>query len=374
MKLTTKTILYYLLVSLPLLAISMVAGYYLVGYELHDATDEALEKDMLRAEKIIETQHPKSTFYLSADSLSNITIGGAFSEGDEITDSVIYDHYEEEYLPYRILRNHVSEEGSNYTITIAKPTLEHDDLMEGLLMAFSLLVGFLLVAFFILNWMLSRTLWKPFYQTLEKLHTYDLKKDSGISFNKTSTKEFNNLNQSLQEMIHKIETDFIQQKEFTENASHEMQTPLAVIKANVSLLMQSGNMKAEEMEQLQAIDNTTKKLASLNKSLILLTKIENNQFRDRIRIDLSVVLNKVIANYEEVIEAKNIRLKTQLAHSISTLMDPILADILLSNLLQNAIRHNSHSGSITIASENNSLIISNTGEPLKVNPADLFVR
>ena len=130
-----------------------------------------------------------------------------------------------------------------------------------------------MLAFLAVNWLLSKTLWKPFYKTINTLNEYDLKNYSHSKFNTSNTREFDQLNSTLNKMTKKIYNDFLQQKEFTENASHEMQTPLAIIKANISLLMQSPNLKEEEMEQLQAIDNTTKKLASLNKALLLLVKI-----------------------------------------------------------------------------------------------------
>ena len=147
-----------------------------------------------------------------------------------------------------------------------KSTLEKEDLLESLFSSFILIIIFLILAFFIVNWWIAKKLWSPFYSTLSKLEAYDIKQHHTYGFDSSSTKEFDQLNKVLNTMTDKLYSDFLQQKEFTENASHEMQTPLAVVKANLSLLMQSPNLREEEMNHLQSIENTIKKLTALNKA------------------------------------------------------------------------------------------------------------
>jgi signal transduction histidine kinase len=175
-------------------------------------------------------------------------------------------------------------------------------------------------------------------------------------------------------MTDKIQLDFKQQKEFIENASHEMQTPLAVIKANVSLLTQSQNMKEEEMDQLQVIDNTTKRLAALNKALILLSKIENNQFEKLETIKLNEIVQKALDNFSEQIQVKRLELELDFQNELSVCMNDVLADILISNLLQNAIRYTKPGGRIKIDVLGNIFSISNSGEQLPFDSNDLFMR
>ena len=175
-------------------------------------------------------------------------------------------------------------------------------------------------------------------------------------------------------MTDKIHIDYLQQKEFTENASHEMQTPLAVIKANLTQLMQSTTLSESDMNNLQTIENTTKKMASLNKALILLSKIENNQFKENELISVNKIINKVINNFADLIEVKNIKLNLNLKDDLQLTINPTLAEILLSNLVQNAIRHNVNGGIINIDLMQNKLIISNSGEALTINSNGLFTR
>lgn len=341
---------------------------------MEDATEEALWKEKLNAEKLIEGGAVDFILYLSTDSLSKVVETTTVTTGDVYKDSVIYDRFEEEDLPYRILESNMSANGKSYLIFIARTTLEHDDLMESLLKAFGLLLGFLLLTFFALNWILSKTLWKPFYKTLNELKKYDLHANTVVALESTSTKEFKQLNQSLNEMMEKIQSDFQQQKEFTENAAHEMQTPLAVIKANIGLLMQSPNLKQEEMEQLQSIDNTARKMSSLNKALILLAKIENNQFKENVKLSAKEIVSKVLQHYEDALSGKEISVENNITTDINFKLNPALADVLITNLVQNAIRHNFKGGKIRIETKVNSLIISNTGEPLNIKAEDLFVR
>ena len=246
--------------------------------------------------------------------------------------------------------------------------------MEGLLSAFGILVSFLVCAFFIVNWLLSKTLWKPFYKTLAELNNYDIKRHEHYRFEATTTNEFNQLNVALNKMTEKIYSDFLQQKEFTENASHEMQTPLAVVKANISLLMQSPNLKEDEMNQLQTVENTIKKLSTLNKTLLLLTKIENNQFQENSIVNLKETIAKVLGNYSDLIGAKQIQLEINLESDLKIKANPLLADILVSNLFQNAIRHNHEGGRIIVSIIGNTMQILNSGEPLTIDKEDLFTR
>lgn len=374
MKLISKTILYYLLISLPLLIIAGFLSYFLIRSELRDGTDETLYHEKSNAEKTISSLVEPNIIYLSSDSLSYIKPSIITFTNTILSDTSVLDKTEEEYIPYRKLSSSYNYKGNTFNITICKTTLEEEELLEGLLSAFALIVLFLLAAFFIVNWLLSKTLWKPFYKTLSGLNNYDIKKHEPYVFESASTSEFNQLNNALNKMTDKIYSDFKQQKEFTENASHEMQTPLAIVKANISLLMQSPNLKEEEMNQLQSIENTLKKLSSLNKTLLLLTKIENNQFNENVKINLIDIVQKTINNYSDLIEAKEIELETNFSNDFEINMNPALADILISNLLQNAIRHNHKGGKISITINGSVFSIKNTGESLKINEGDLFVR
>ena len=373
MKLLHKTILYYLLISLPLLCIAGVCSYLVINSELEEGLDESLVRDRANAVIIINSFTSSRSLKFGVDSLSSIEIITNGKNGDVYADTSIYDKREKKFITYRVFTSHYDRDHTHYRIRILKPTLEKDELMEGLFSSFALIIGFLIIAFFIVNWLLAKTLWKPFYKTLSELDEYDIKKNR-LDLDVAGTKEFNMLNTALNAMSRKIYSDFTQQKEFTENASHEMQTPLAVIKANISLLMQSANMKEEEMNQLQSIENTIKKLSALNKALILLTKIENKQFPENLALDLKDVLNKALNNYSDLFQAKNINPEINLEQNLPININPVLAEILVSNLIQNAIRHNKQNGKIIISISEKTFSIANSGEELMIAKEDLFKR
>lgn len=374
MKLISKTLLNFLLISLPLLIIAGFFSYYLIKSELRDGTEEELSKEKAYAEKLIQTFKTPQTVYLTLDSLSFIQPFKGISFKSSYTDTLIYDIVENENVGYRKLNSYYAFNGNEYKIILLKTTMQEDELLEGIFSAFTIIIIFLMVAFFIVNWLLSKALWKPFYNTLSKLNTYDIKNHEQQQFLKTNTLEFQQLNTALTKMTDKIHIDYLQQKEFTENASHEMQTPLAVIKANLTQLMQSTTLSESDMNNLQTIENTTKKMASLNKALILLSKIENNQFKENELISINKIINKVVNNFADLIEVKNIKLNLNLKEDLQITINPTLAEILLSNLVQNAIRHNVNRGIMNIELIQNKLIISNSGEALTINSNELFTR
>ncbi len=374
MKLISKTLVYYLLISLPLLVIAGVFSYQLIQHELRDGTDESLQKEKAYAEDLIKTFREPHSIFLSTDSLSMLTPIKSGKKNDVYANVSIYDKTEQEYVNYRVLKSYFYYNDQTYLITISKTTLEEDELMEGLFSAFGLIISFLVIGFLLVNWLLSKIIWKPFYKTLNDLNSYEIKNHEQRHFETANTLEFNQLNDALNKMTEKIYTDFSQQKEFTENASHEMQTPLAVIKAHLDLLIQSPHLQEEEMNHLQAIENTTKKLASLNKALILLSKIDNNQFKESGSISFRTVIDKVANQCSDAILSKKISLEVIADNDVTISMNAALADILISNLLQNAIRHNIEGGEISIHLNQHVLYISNSGMPLTIDPKDLFVR
>lgn len=374
MKLINKTISFYLLISIPLLCLAGLFAYYSIQSELNDATKESLIQDAVFAESMIEADSSISFKFIGLDSLTTIMIVPNQKEYQLFSDTMIYSNYEREIIPYKVLKDCLKYKGKSYLVTIYKMTLEEEELMEGLFSSFLLIIAFLLLAFFVVNWWLSKKLWQPFYHTLSQLNEYDIKQHDTCQFDKSSISEFNQLNAALSSMTNKLYNDFLIQKEFTENASHEMQTPLAVLKANLSLLFQSSNLKEEEMNQLLSIENTVKKLTALNKALILLSKIENHQFNESVDVNVNDKIRLIIKHHQDFIDNKNITLETKFENVLISSCNATLADVLMTNLLQNAIKHNHSGGNIHILVVDKKLVISNTGEPLFVPEDQLFVR
>jgi signal transduction histidine kinase len=232
----------------------------------------------------------------------------------------------------------------------------------------------LFLIFFFINWWVTRTLWKPFYQTVESLKSFRANSDERPSFQTTAIKEFSELNKSVQAMMDKMIADFNSQKQFTENASHEMQTPLAVIRTKMDLLIQSENLGKKETDLILSIDDACTKLGRLNKSLLLLTKIENRQFKESEKVWLNGVLKNALELFSEHIAFKNIHLTIDIDDDVFISINPDLSFMLISNLMQNAIRHNFKDGEVKIKLNKERLSISNTSCALPIISSKLFER
>jgi signal transduction histidine kinase len=374
MKLLTKTMLYYLVITVPLVIIAGVICYYSVRHEIKESTDDLLYKERSYVLKHLNTLLNGKDFYLSEDGSTLIKATASFTDKLAFSDTVIYDKIEDQEMDHRMMKTYATNNDKNYLITIIRPTFDDEEMVDGLMPGFILILAVLLLSVFVMSQLGTKILWKPFYITINKLKNYSPGGNSIVHFDRSSTLEFDKLNESLNKMTETIRRDFANQKQFTENASHEMQTPVSVIKAKLSLLMQSPRLNEKDMEHIAVIDNTLKRLAGLNNSLLLLSKIENRQFNKPKEIKLSEIAKSECEHYRDFLEVRNISLDLKLKTELVVNLDPELANILVGNLIQNAIRHNYDQGKIEMEIAEKELIIKNTGKPLKINVNDLYLR
>ena len=216
---------------------------------------------------------------------------------------------------------------------------------------------------------------RPFNLTLEQIQKFSLKdSDQKIVFPRSGVKEFKRLNQFLSEMTKKVQSDYRSLKEFSENASHEFQTPIAVIQSKLELLLGDESLTEQQIEQVSYIQNAIRRLSNLSNSLALLTKIDNNEFSNVSELDLSEILSGMLEEFRELMDLKQIETETDLSSGVKLEADKVLVEILLTNLINNAIRHNWEEGKIKLSLTNASLLISNSGPELSIKPDDLFRR
>lgn len=233
---------------------------------------------------------------------------------------------------------------------------------------FVLIVGGLLV----LNRRLSKSVWKPFRETLDQLKTFSLNNQTKIEFSKTDVSEFDELNQSLTKLIEHNVSVYKTQKEFTENASHELQTPLAILKNKLDILLQNQDLTEKQYQIAEEMNRALSRSSRINKNLLLLAKIENNQFENS-EIHLDELLNQSMEILQEHFEQKNISVNTEISSDVKVNGNIGLTEVLINNLILNAIRHTSTNGSITIKLNNSVFEVSNSGAE-KLNSDFLFKR
>lgn len=378
MKLLAKTSLYYLLFSIPILILSGFVCYYIITKEVQDGNNELLLNRSALVEQYLKKNDTVALQLITKSGEAQIKTISKFNPKavakSVFVDTLILDKKENELAPNRMITSNVSFRNNNYQIKIWRSTIEFDELVAGISYLLVFILFFLFLISMLINFWVSKTLWKPFYNTVTSLKEFRASYNELPNFGITSVKEFSDLNNSLNAMMEKMITDYNSQKRFTENASHEIQTPLAVIKSKIDLLIQSENMKDYEMKLIAGIDDACSKLISLNKSLLLLTKIENQQFKTTEKVSVEKIIDNSLLLFEEHIKGNRIVVLKNIEEDFLINMNPDLCLILINNLLQNAIRHNIEGGSIVIFIKATSLTIDNSGKAEPLNRALLFKR
>ena len=220
---------------------------------------------------------------------------------------------------------------------------------------------FLVLGFILINKRISARLWQPFYATLQKLRAFSLDKQQSITFDPANIAEFEELNQALSSLIESNLGVYKQQKEFTENASHELQTPIAIVQSKLDLLLQNQNLTQEQSSYIDEANQALARVSRINKNLLLLSKLENVQYARQESINLSELLSDTVLLFADYAEGKNIAINTILEPAVSTMGNKVLVEILLANLILNAIKHNLNHGTIQINLSSNRLVIANLG-------------
>ncbi|MES2382007.1 MAG: HAMP domain-containing sensor histidine kinase [Bacteroidota bacterium] len=361
-KLLHKTLRIYLIFSLLILIVTAPLFYYITEKLYIDDADEALE---LRKNEfmIYSFSHLKQTDIPTWNRFNrDIKIEPAKGlTKDTIFYSNYYDTLVAEHEPYREINFPITIEGKPYTYMARINLVEAEDLMESIALLFIIIITLLLGGLFIITKKLSINLWKPFYHTLNQIEQFEIDKLNQPELVTSNIEEFNRLNQSIEQLITKNISIYHNQREFIENAAHELQTPLAVFKAKIDTLMQLSDVTQVQFEILNSLNDTVARLNRLNKNLLLLSKIENDNYSNKQPISLNESIEKNIAFFTEQAKAKNIDLKLLLADSIDIKANPVLLEILISNLLLNAIKHNKANGQIIVVISNQTLIVFNTG-------------
>lgn len=278
-----------------------------------------------------------------------------------------------EFEKYRQLTAYETLQDIRYKIIARNSLVRNQDFIWVIVLSSFIIIILLLIGLWIFNTQISKKLWHPFYTNIDRLKNFSVQDQEPIELEDSNIDEFKELNESIQNLTHKLQSDFSSLKEFSENASHEMQTPLAIMQSKIELLLQSDNINKEQSDQLQSIYQAGKRLSKLNKTLLLLAKVENQQFSTKEEVSFKDLIEKQLENYEDFILNKSISVNKELSNHITS-TNTTLADTLISNLLSNAIKHNVSNGTISIVYTEEHLIFSNTGEPLKGNPEDLFNR
>lgn len=288
-------------------------------------------------------------------------------------DTVYNNVKEKEKEHGRAVSGSINLNGQNYKVTITESRESTEYLVTIIAIITLLLSVGLLVILFITNKYILNGLWKPFYKTLNRMKGFNVSESEVFELQASKVDEFNELNTVVQQMSSKVKSDFQNLKNFTENASHEMLTPLAVITSKLDTLIQDESIKPELYDQINDIYAATSKLSRLNQSLLLLVKIENNLIEDVEWVELDVLIKEKIRVFQDLLLTKEINVTEKLSPK-NVLVSKYLADILLNNLFSNAIRHNTSQGQLIITLTSNKLIFQNSGICRPLSEENIFER
>lgn len=367
MKLITKSSLTFISASVLFFLVGSIIMYFSVRTIFSsNLNDILLDKKTILEKQIepdnVERFYSNDVFVIKINSY----IPSSFS------DTVLIEN--RKYVLYRKIDFSYFNSGQYYKISVLEPQEKTDILVSKIvIMNVGLAFIFFLIVFFVNRHSVKNTL-KIFYRTISKLEQFNLNNNDELHLDSAQLFEIKKMNSVIQKMADTIRKDFELQKEYTENVSHELQTPLAVINSKVDELMQSDNLTKQQMEQLAILMETTNRLSKITQALIFLTKIDNRFYTKGSTFSVNQLLKEQLDLFEDSIHQKKINVTLNLLDTTHVYMDQYLAETMINNLLINAILHNNDSKEINISIENNCFTISNSGDELTFPSDKIFDR
>jgi len=370
MKFLNKINRNFFVLLIPVLMTISFAGYFVLrAIIINEAKENLLQKEIL-----IQQQIKKKGVFTNLYPLIEVQkINNKTIERSSFNEVFIYDEYEGEMEPYLEYSNQVVVNGLIYSVKIRQSVFENEDLILLLVLVLFILVFSAFMISFLLTKRTNKTIWQVFEQNLYEIENFSFKSKNKLSFQKSDIEEFDRLNKVINQLTNKLTSDYFILKEFTENASHEIQTPVSVVLLNLEELLQY-DLPEDIFQKIATSISALKRLSNLNQSLILLTKIENNQFDADKIISFKEIMNRKIHEFNTLFENLNLMVDFLVKQDFVVQMNEQLSEILINNLLSNAIKHNVQYGKIMISMDEYELKICNTGQEIKLNEENIFNR
>lgn len=369
MKLLEKYHRINLLATVSIFVLGGIAFYFALHYTLLEQVDEDLEIE----------QHEIINFVRLHDSLprpvevkdQQIIFEQTARPAKGETFRTIKNAIEDE--DFRELKFSVSAVGKWYDVRVSKSLEGTVDITRSVFLITFGTILLILIATFIINRTILKKLWQPFYRSLDVLQQFKIGNREALKFPLTGIDEFDFMNITLERSTEKALQDYDALKVFTETASHELQTPLAIIRSKLEVIMQGENIQENQFAALQGAIEALNKLSRMNQSLLLLTKIENEQFALKSIVSIDELLTKKIEQFRELWEDRHLAVHLDIK-AVTLPVNKELLEFLLNNLFSNATRHNYDHGEIFISLDVEKMSISNTGDKTPLSKTHLFQR
>lgn len=367
MKLLSYTYLKLALLLFLLMAVWGVLFYYAIIDEVVDETDDTLEnygeilmESALHDPSILETEGSLMSFY----KFTPISEEEGRHYRQVFYDATVYIELEDEDEPVRVMCTAFRmPDGQYYELKLMISILERDDMVEAMLWYLGALFLLFLICTSIGIQLVLKGVFRPLHRLLDWLHCIQPGKEVPPLDNPTKIREFRQLSDAALDMGNRSYKAYEEQKQFIENASHELQTPLAIVRGKVELLAESEGMTEQQMEQLDEIYATLGRAVKLNKSLLLLSRIENGQYTEMEDVSVDEILDELLPDLMDIYEHKQVRLiRKREEQPFIIRCNHSLAQILVSNLVKNSLLHNREEGELQVLTTPTSLVIKNTGD------------
>lgn len=358
MKFLTKiNRIYFIILTISFIVLS-ISVYFIILQIMNEETEEHLYEQAILLEKEIKETGSIPNIYPIIE--TKLIVNNNKVQKAIIKTVFIPDFEENEDEPYLELSKYITINNNTYNLKIRQSLLEKDDLLISIISSLLLILFLVFFVIFLGSKKSTKNLWFKFHDNLIQIENYSFMQNKPIKLSETKIEEFDKLNMIIQKMTSKLSSDYNSLKEFTENISHELQTPLSIISMNLEEVLQN-KLPDYLLNKVYTSYQSIKKLAGLNQGLILLAKIENQQFRIDNTVTFNNLILKKITELKPLIENKNIHIEKKIISEFEINANLYLIEILINNLLSNAIKHNIDNGFIKIIIQNNKFKICNSG-------------
>ena len=366
MKLIYKVTIRLALVILPMLLLWATVFYFAMVNEVNDETDDSLEDyaEMIAQRVITGEELPRP-----GDGSNNtyaielLPATENYRDSKEYEDRDVYLPQKGETEPARVLTMIFHDNyGMAYRLVVSIPTFEREDVIEAILIHLVILYAVLVCTILIVTVLVFKFSMKPLYSLLKWLDGYRPGNGTEGFPDEDSVLEFRKLTSAARETIERAENHLERQKQFIGNASHELQTPLAVLGNRIEWMMDNTTLTEEQFAELSKMRQSIHRLTRLNRTLLLLSKIDSGHFLDRTDVDIVAIIENELEVYKEIFAGKDIECNVRLPRNFVVSMDEMLATTMISNLLKNAFVHSPGSGVVEISIFNGVLSVSNSGD------------
>ena len=377
MKLIYKVTRRLALVVLPVLLLWATVFYFAMVNEVNDETDDSLEdyaemiaRRVVTGEELPTPGDGSNNTY----SIELLPASGVYRDSKAYEDREVYIHWKKETEPARVLTKIFHDDyGAAYKLVVSIPTFERDDIIKAILFYLAILYAVLVFTILIVTVLVFRYSMKPLYSLLKWLDGYRPGNGTAGFPDEESVLEFKKLTKAARETIERAENHLERQKQFIGNASHELQTPLAVLGNRIEWMMDSTSLSEEQFAELSKMRQSIHRLVRLNRTLLLLSKIDSGHFLDKSDVDIVSIIENELELYKEIFAEKEICCNVNVPSGYVVQMDEMLATTMVSNIIKNAFVHSPAGGTIDVCISHDELIVSNNGDEA-LDKARLFDR